>query len=96
VKGKCQFCGYKTELIEHINDGIDESKEASCAAEIGGIKTIRVCRFCYALGENYVYCMHYPNMHGELDGIMKQISVVGNTLSDEVKKIKKDLTFVGS
>jgi len=88
MKGKCQFCGYETELIEHIEESIDESKEASCAAEVGGIKTIRVCKFCYALGENYVGCMHYPNMYGDYDAMMKQISVVGNTIFDEVRKAR--------
>lgn len=95
MKGKCQFCGCETELIEDIAKSIDESKEASCAAEVDGIKTIHICKFCYALGHNHVGCMHYPNMYGKMDAIMKQISVVGNILLDEIKKIKKDLTFVG-
>jgi len=90
-KDKCQFCGYETDLIKDVAESIDESKEASCAAEVGGIKTIHVCKFCYALGDNYVGCMHYPNMYGDHDEIMKQISVVGNIISDKVDSIGRIL-----
>ncbi len=83
--GKCFFCGYETELIEDIAESIDESKEATCAAEVGGIRAIHLCRFCYGAGGNHRYCCHYPNMYGEHDHIMKQLSIIGNEISDGIR-----------
>jgi len=99
MKGKCFFCGYETELIEHIAESIDESKNEEkknyCIGEVDAKKVIYLCHFCYGAGENHRYCCHFPNLYGDHDYIMKQLSTIGNELMAEIKKVKVQPTFVG-